>query len=108
VGGNGAGNTTIQIFGVGADGQVGGGDDELLGSASSNGSGFFTVALSRSLVNGETIYPFDSGNGVTGNPVTVRSPLPIPTVNPIGAATLMLLLAGGLWWGVRRGRFNLQ
>jgi hypothetical protein len=54
------------------------------------------------LIAGESIYPFDVANELTGLPVTVRNLAPIPTTTPLGAAALMILLGGGLWWRVRR------
>jgi hypothetical protein len=100
--GNSAANATIQIFSTGPNGEIGGGDDELLGTSTSNSQGVFTVALTRSLIAGESIYPVDVTNGLTGLPVTVRSPAPIPTTTPFGAAALIILFGGGLWWRMRR------
>jgi hypothetical protein len=102
--GNSAANATIQIFSTGPNGEIGGGDDEFLGQGTSNSQGVFSVALTRSLVTGESIYPFDDTNDLTGLPVTVRSPAPIPTTTPFGAAALIILFGGGLWWRMRRSR----
>jgi hypothetical protein len=104
VSGTSAANATIQIYSTGPNREIGGGDDEFLGSAPSDPQGAFTVALTRGLIAGESIYPFDVANELTGLPVTVRNPAPIPTTTPFGAAALILLFGGGLWWRVRRGQ----
>jgi hypothetical protein len=91
--GTGAGNTTIEIR------TEGGG--ETLGSGSTNASGNFNIGLSRPLVDGERIVAVDTGNGITGPPVTVRGvPAQIPALGDLGALALALILAFGLLWRV--------
>ena len=76
---------------------------EVLGSAVSNASGQFVVLLSRALQAGDAIQPFDTTNGLAGPIVQIEGPpAPIPAVDPIGAAILMIILAGGLVWRLRR------
>jgi len=102
VSGTSAANANIQIFSTGPDRAIGGEDDELLGSGTSNAQGTFVISLSRSLVVGESIYPVDVTNNITGPPVTVREIAPIPATTPLGVAALIALLGGGLWWRARR------
>jgi hypothetical protein len=102
VSGTSADSVGIDIFSTGPDGEIGGGDDEYLGSGTSSATGFFVITLNRGLVYGESIYPVDTTNGLTGSPVDVRDPAPIPVTTPVGAALLTLLLGGGLLWRARR------
>ena len=76
----------------------------MLGSGNSNAQGMFFIGLSRSLVSGESIYPLDTTNSLTGLAVTVRDPAPIPVTTPLGAAALIALLGGGLWWRARKSQ----
>jgi len=99
-----AATVEIEIYSTGPDGEIGGGDDELLGSGTSNEQGLFTVSLSRGLIAGESIYPVDTTHGINGVPVTVREPAPIPATTPLGVLALIVLLGGGLLWRARRGR----
>ena len=60
VSGSSAAGATVQIRSTGPDGEVGGGDDETLGSGTCSAGGIFVVSLSRALVDGESIYPVDT------------------------------------------------
>lgn len=95
VSGIGAGNANIEIRT-----SPGG---EVLGSAVSGANGNFVVFLNRALQDEDAIQPFDTTNGLAGPIVQIDAPpAPIPAVDPIGAAVLMILLAGGLFWRLRR------
>lgn len=102
VSGSAAANVAVAIYGTGPNREIGGGDDEFLGSGNSSGSGSFVIGLTRSLVAGESIYPLDTINDLSGVPVTVREVAPIPATTPFGVATLITMLGAGLWRRSRR------
>jgi hypothetical protein len=97
VNGTAAANANIEII------TVPGG--EVLGSATAGSDGRFFVALNRPLNAPEEIQPSDTTNGLFGNVVSITAPpAAIPAVDPIGAAILIILMAGGLFWRVRSAR----
>jgi hypothetical protein len=76
---------------------------EVLGSATAGANGSFTVFLNRALEGGDAIQAFDTTNGLAGAVIQINAPpAPIPAVDPIGAALLIVLMAGGLAWRLRR------
>lgn len=76
---------------------------EVLGSATSGANGSFTVFLNRTLEGGDAIQAFDTTNGLAGAVIQINAPpAAIPAVDPIGAALLIVLMAGGLAWRLRR------
>jgi hypothetical protein len=97
----------LEIWSAGPNGMPDGGtgDDELLGTGGTDGAGSFNdgspgIGLSRALQAGERIFAIDRANDLTGAPVTVSGgpPAPIPAMNELGLAALVVLLALALLW----------
>lgn len=76
---------------------------EVLGTATAGANGSFVVFLNRALAGGDAIQAFDTTNGLAGAIIQINAPpAPIPAVDPMGAALLILLMTGGLVWRLRR------
>ncbi len=105
-------NPLLEIWSGGPNGLVDGGtgDDQLLGTGSTDAQGNCQsspgIGLSRPLIQGEVIFAFDQQNNRLGPPVVAMGNLPVPTLGGWGRLGVVLsLLTLGVWslWRRRRG-----
>jgi hypothetical protein len=109
--GDGLPNTCIEIHDCGSDGVCGVGDDPVIGTGMTDGSGKFTITVSPALVCGQKIYAAtcpDTIAPVMGPMIVVActSPAPLLSTTSIALLAAVLGLLGLL--GIARSRLRVE